>query len=125
MTVEGVGWDVAYDRAQSTPMMWGWGAHTPWNFTTFTTRPRRGVRPVFPLPQRDGGRLHGCGPGEHDLEESYELWKKAQWDGETGVTQDGDIPWIWLVNIDHLYWSRTGLEIAEQKLHPHGHAGAL
>ena len=27
-----------------------------------------------------------------DLEESYELWQKAQWDGTTGVTQDGDIP---------------------------------
>ena len=39
-----------------------------------------------------------------DLEASYELWKKAQWDGGTGITQEGDLPWIWLVNIDHLYW---------------------
>ena len=29
VTTEGVGWDTAYDRAQSTPLMWGWGAHTP------------------------------------------------------------------------------------------------
>ncbi len=29
VTIEGVGWDTAYDRAQSTPLMWGWGAHTP------------------------------------------------------------------------------------------------
>ena len=36
------------------------------------------------------------------------------------MTQDGDIPWIWLVNIDHLYWSRDGLKVAEQKIHPHG-----
>ena len=43
-----------------------------------------------------------------DLEESYELWQKAQWDGTTGVTQDGDIPWVWLVNVDHLYWVREG-----------------
>ena len=27
------------------------------------------------------------------LEESYDLWKQAQWAGETGVVQDGDIPW--------------------------------
>ena len=26
---EGVGWNVAYDRAQSEPLLWGWGAHTP------------------------------------------------------------------------------------------------
>src|SRR5699024_7808265 len=27
-TLEGVGWDTAYDRAQSDPLIWGWGAHT-------------------------------------------------------------------------------------------------
>ena len=32
MSIEGVGWDTAYDRAQSTPLMWGWGAHTPMEF---------------------------------------------------------------------------------------------
>ena len=42
-----------------------------------------------------------------------------------GVTVDGDIPWIWLVNIDHLYWSREGLKVAEQKLHPHGHGWSI
>ena len=51
-----------------------------------------------------------------DLEESYALWQLAQWDGETGVIQEGDIPWVWLVNIDHLYWVRDGLTIAEQKI---------
>ena len=45
--------------------------------------------------------------------------------GRPGVIQQGDIPWIWLVNIDHLYWSRTGLQIAEQKLHPHGHGWSI
>ena len=46
-------------------------------------------------------------------------------DGETGITQEGDIPWIWLVNIDHLYWSRDGLKVAEQKIHPHGHGWSI
>ena len=27
-----------------------------------------------------------------NLEDSYELWKKAQWDGTAGVTQDGISP---------------------------------
>ena len=60
-----------------------------------------------------------------NLEESYELWKKAQWDGETGVTEDGDVPWIWLVNVDHLFWTRSGLHVADQKLHPHGHGWSI
>ena len=29
VTTEGVGWDTAYDRAQSDALIWGWGAHTP------------------------------------------------------------------------------------------------
>ena len=44
---------------------------------------------------------------------------------ETGITQEGDIPWIWLANIDHLYWSRENLNVAEQKLHPHGHGWSI
>lgn len=60
-----------------------------------------------------------------DLEESYKLWQQAQWDGTQGITQQGDIPWIWLVNIDHLYWSRDGLKVAKQKLHPHGHGWSI
>ncbi len=60
-----------------------------------------------------------------NLEESYDLWKKAQWDGTTGITQEGDIPWIWLCNIDHLYFVRDGLKVADQKLHPHGHGWSI
>lgn len=59
------------------------------------------------------------------LEESYELWQKAQWDGTTGITQEGDIPWIWLCNIDHLYFVKDGLRVADQKIHPHGHGWSI
>jgi peptide/nickel transport system substrate-binding protein len=52
------------------------------------------------------------------------LWKKAQADGEgNGIA--ADIPWVWLVNIDHLYWARENLRVAEQKLHPHGHGWSI
>ena len=82
-TIEGVGWDTAYDEYMDQAL--------------------------------------ACS----DLEESYGLWQKAQWDGTTGVTQEGDIPWVWLVNIDHLYWVRDGLQVAEQKIHPHGHGWSV
>ena len=36
-----------------------------------------------------------------------------------------DVPWIWIVNIDHLYWVREGLKVAQQKIHPHGHGWSL
>ena len=56
-----------------------------------------------------------------DLNEAMEYWKKAQWDGTTGVSAKGDAPWAWLVNIDHLYLVKDGLSIGKQRIHPHGH----
>ena len=53
------------------------------------------------------------------LEESYTLWQAAQEE----IAKD--VPWVWLVNVDHLYWVREGLEIAEQKIHPHGHGWSV
>lgn len=52
-------------------------------------------------------------------EEAVELLKKAQYDGETGPNVD--FPYIWLVNIDHTYFVRDGLDLGEQMVHPHGH----
>ena len=34
--IEGVGWDDAYDRAQTEPLMWGWAPIRLWSFTIFT-----------------------------------------------------------------------------------------
>lgn len=58
-------------------------------------------------------------------EEANEYWKKAQWDGETGTSVKGDAAWVWLVNLDHLYFIREGLEIGDQKLQPHAHGWSI
>ena len=123
---EGVGWDTAYDRAQAEPLMWGWGAHTPMElYNIYHTIKDSGVAEYSPYANENVDRYMDEALASSDLEQSYELWKKAQWDGNTGITQDGDIPWIWLVNIDHLYWSRENLKVADQKLHPHGHGWTI
>ena len=121
-TIEGVGWDTAYDRALSEPLIWGWGAHTPMElYNIYHTAEDSGSAEYSPYSNASVDAYMNQALAVNDLEESYELWQKAQWDGTTGVTQEGDIPWVWLVNIDHLYWVRDGLQIAEQKIHPHGH----
>ena len=126
VSIEGVGWDTAYDRAQSTPLMWGWGAHTPMEFyNIYHTAQNSSFAEYSPYSNKKVDEYTDQALESQSLEESYDLWKKAQWDGENGVTQDGDIPWIWLVNIDHLYWSRKGLHVADQKLHPHGHGWSI
>lgn len=125
-TTEGVGWDTAYDRALADPLLWGWGAHTPMElYNIYHTGGESGSARYSPYGNGAVDAYMDQALASGDLEESYVLWQKAQWDGTTGVTQEGDIPWVWLVNIDHLYWVRDGLRVAEQKIHPHGHGWSV
>ena len=125
-TLEGVGWDTAYDRALSEPLIWGWGAHTTMElYNLYHTAGDSGSALYSPYANAAVDGYMDQALASTDLEESYRLWQKAQWDGTTGVTQAGDVPWVWLVNVDHLYWVRDGLQIAEQKIHPHGHGWSI
>lgn len=130
-TIEGVGWDTAYDRALSEPLLWGWGAHTPMELYNIyhtiegNTVDGKDMAQYSPYANETVDTYMDQALAESDLEEAYTLWQQAQWDGTTGVTQEGDIPWVWLVNIDHLYWVRDGLAVAEQKIHPHGHGWSI
>ena len=128
VTTEGVGWDVAYDRAESEPLVWGWGAHTPMEvYNIYHSLENQGIGQAeySPYANKTVDRYMDEALESDTLENSYELWQKAQWDGSTGITQEGDIPWIWLCNIDHLYFVRSGLNVAEQKIHPHGHGWSI
>lgn len=124
-TIEGVGWDTAYTRALAEPLMWGWGAHTPMELYNMYHTLENGSAEYSPYSNETVDRYMDEALASTSLEESYELWQKAQWDGATGVTQEGDIPWIWLCNIDHLYWANESLHVADQKLHPHGHGWSI
>ena len=60
-----------------------------------------------------------------DKEEAYDNWKLAQWDGTTGTSMRGECPWVWLVNIQHIYYVADGLDIGDQQLHEHGASWTL
>ena len=125
-TLEGVGWDTAYDRALSDPLIWGWGAHTPMElYNIYHTAAGSDSALYSPYASDAVDRYMDQALAQNDLETSYQLWQQAQWDGTEGVTWEGDIPWVWLVNIDHLYWVRDGLQVADQKIHPHGHGWSV
>ncbi len=125
-TLEGVGWDTAYDRALSDPLIWGWGAHTPMElYNIYHTAAGSDSALYSPYASDAVDHYMDQALAQNDLKTSYQLWQQAQWDGTEGVTWEGDIPWVWLVNIDHLYWVRDGLQVAEQKIHPHGHGWSV
>lgn len=123
---ESTGWDRAYDQAQSEALMWGWGAHSPMElYHIYHTKKDTGLAEYSPYANEQVDQYMDAALESRNLEESYNLWKLAQWNGETGIIQQGDIPWIWLVNLDHLYWVKEDLQVAEQKIHPHGHGWSI
>jgi peptide/nickel transport system substrate-binding protein len=60
-----------------------------------------------------------------NLEEAIPFWQKAQWDGTTGTSMRGECPYIFLVNKDHLYFRRDGLNTGKQMIHAHGASWTL
>ncbi len=120
---ECVGWDIAYDLAQSQPLVWGWGAHTPMElYNIYHSQNGKSAR-YSPYHNKTVDAYMDEALKSTNLEDSYSLWKKAQWDGTTGIIQD--IPWVWICNVEHLYFVKQGLTIPEQKIHPHGHGWSL
>lgn len=60
-----------------------------------------------------------------DLDESIRYWKLAQWDGETGCSVRGDLPYLWLVSINHTYVGDSRIDVGNQGIHSHGHDWSL
>ncbi|MDQ7727137.1 ABC transporter substrate-binding protein [Halomonas sp. SpR8] len=55
------------------------------------------------------------------LEQANQYWQAAQWDGTTGYGLRGDSSWAWLVNLEHVYFANTCLDVGELGVAPHGH----
>ena len=123
MNVEGTSWDDLSKRMFSEAVCMGWGSSNPYTtYCLFHTdnmlkddyyNPEGYSNPVV------DGYLNGAMEAL-TVEEANKNWQLSQWDGTTGTAMKGDCPWVWLVNIQHLYYVRDGLNIGEQQLHAHG-----
>jgi peptide/nickel transport system substrate-binding protein len=50
-----------------------------------------------------------------NLEEAIPFWRAAQ------VPLKRDVPWVWLVNLDHTYLVDSRLDLGVSQIEPHGH----
>ena len=123
VNVQGLSWDDLEPQSYSQAILWGWGSNSPVE--------------IYELNHSQGWGDYACRADETtdgyldqavaqpDIADSYEYYRLAQWDGQTGVTPASDAPWVWIANVDHLYFVREGLQVAEQKPHPHGHGWSI
>ncbi len=117
---EGVDWNTAYARAHSQPLVWGWGTHSPMEmYNIYHTAPNKDFARYSPYASAKVDENMDLALAEDDLASSLFYWKKAQ------EVINQDLPWLWILNVNHLYWVREELEIPRQKIHPHGHGWAF
>lgn len=120
---KGGSWDELYLHQYECPIEWGWGSNAPIEMYELNYSTGWGNYSSYENATVDAHLDEAL--AQTHIEDSYDLWKKAQWDGEQGVAPQGAATWVWFTNIDHLYYVRDGLQVAEQKPHPHGHGWSL
>ncbi len=123
VTVSGAGWDDLYPKEFSEPILWGWGSNSPVEVYDLNYSSGWGNFASYESATVD--KHLDAALAKTSVEESYDEWKLAQWDGTDGIAPVGAATWVWLANIDHLYFKRAGLQVAQQKPHPHGHGWSL
>lgn len=121
--IKGASWDDIYPHEFSSPILWGWGSNAPTELYELTYSTGWGNYACYENAALDSYLDEALAVPY--IEDSYKLFQKAQWDGAEGVAPQGAATWVWLVNVDHLYFKRVELQVAKQKPHPHGHGWSL
>ena len=112
-----------YAHQFSDPILWGWGANSPTQLYDLIYGASSSNYANYANETIDSHVDKALAASS--VADSYDEWQQAQWDGEQGVAPQGGASWVWLANIDHLYFKRENLQVAEQKPHPHGHGWSL
>lgn len=123
MVPESASWNEIERRMHSDAVLFGWGSHDPMELAALYSSEQRGVgyfNPGYYSNEAVDGYISQALLAATE-QEAVAYWQQAQWDGSGGTSMQGDAPWAWLVNLDHLYLVRSGLDIGEPSVQPHGH----
>ena len=125
VAIKGASWDDIYPHQYSDPVLWGWGSNAPVELYELTHSQGWGNYASYEDATVDANL--DAARAQTNIEDSYAYYQRAQWDPDTGtgVAPQGAASWVWLANVDHLYFQRAGLNVAQQKPHPHGHGWSL
>lgn len=122
ITISGLSWDEIDKRMYSDAVIMGWGAQNPLETYLLYHSDNMGrdyYNPEY-YTNESVDEIIDMALSEMDYEVSLSYWKMVQSNEGIGVFHD--MPWVWLVNVDHLYYVKDGLDMGEQKIQPHGHS---
>lgn len=115
----GADWSELYLNQFNNPILWGWGSNSP--SEVYQLNYSTGSANFSGYESQTLDAHYDEALAAQAIEDSYEFWQL----GSSEVGPQGAATWVWLTNIDHLYFKRATLNVAEQKLHPHGHGWAV
>lgn len=123
----GSNWDEMQTVMHSNPILFAGGRHHPHQFYTMHDPDLAGIS-YNNIGYYDNSvvteymkkALHAS-----NQEEANKYWKLAQWDGKTGASGLGDVPFVWLIRLDHIYLGDERINFGEQPIHTHGHEWSL
>lgn len=119
----GGSWDEIYSHQYEQPVLWGWGSNSPIEVYALNYSTGWGNYACYENAAIDAHLDEAL--AQQNIEDSFAYWQLAAWDGENGFAPKGAATWAWIANVDHLYFKREGLVVADQKPHPHGHGWSL
>ena len=115
-------WDDIYKLMSAQPVSFGFGSLDQTEMHNLFHSGKRGGAVynagLYRNPKVDAYLAQAL--AAHSEAEATALWKKAQWDGETGASPRGDAPWAWLVNLDHIYLVDERLDVGTSDIEQHG-----
>lgn len=118
-TPVGGSWDSIKRVMHSEPVVFGFGSHSSYQLYGIYASKLAGVGYSNPSyyanPKVD--QLFNQAQSAETIESSYPLWSKAA--KHYGIK--GDNAWIWLVNLDHVYFIDDCLDLGKTQIEPHGH----
>ncbi len=123
VAVSGASFEDIYPHQYADPVLWGWGSNSPSEYYNLYYGTGWGNFPCYENATLDAYMDEAL--AQPTVADSYALWQDSQWDGSEGICPKGASTWVWICNIDHLYFKRDGLEVAPQKPHPHGHGWSV
>jgi peptide/nickel transport system substrate-binding protein len=109
--------------SHSNVILFGWGSHNPLEIYDLFDSKLSGVgfyNSGFYSNAKVDAYFESA-QSSPSFEKSLEFWRKAQWDGMTGYGVRGDATWAWLVNLDHVYFVNSCLDVGPLQVEPHGH----
>ncbi len=123
LTPKGGSWSAIRQVMHAEPVVFGFGSHSPFEVYSLYHSSLAGngyMNPTYYANPSVDAHLDAA-QSAASLDESYPAWRAAAFDGTTGYDARGDVAYAWLVNLKHVYFVRSCLDLGRTQIEPHGH----